>query len=106
MVVDLEAVKGYCRIDGDEEDELLLSLIEAAKDYLEGAGVPDPEEDSALYSLAVKALTLHYYDHRGMTEVGSTSDIPGLRNAVTQLKLRAEAARIVEEGTTWPTEST
>ena len=44
MAVDLEAVKIYCRIDGDGEDDLLLSLMDAAAEYLEGAGVAAPEE--------------------------------------------------------------
>ena len=30
MAVDLEAVKLYCRIDGDDEDALLLTLMDAA----------------------------------------------------------------------------
>ena len=45
----------------------------------------------------MKALVLDYYDHRGRTETGTQSRIPGLDNAIVQLKLRAEAARIVEE---------
>ena len=93
MAVDLEAVKIYCRIDGDGEDDLLLSLMDAAAEYLEGAGVAAPEEPDPLYDLAVKALVLDYYDHRGRTE----TRIPGLDNAIVQLKLRAEAARILEE---------
>lgn len=102
MTIDLEAVKGYCRVDGDEEDELLLSLVDAAKDYLSGAGVDEPEGDVPLYLLAVKALTLHYYDHRGTTESGAVAAIPGIQNAIVQLKLRAEAARILE-AESWPT---
>lgn len=97
MAVDLEAVKLYCRIDGNEEDDLLLTLMDAAAEYLEGAGVAAPEEPDPLYDLAVKALVLDYYDHRGRTETGTQSRIPGLDNAIVQLKLRAEAARIVEE---------
>lgn len=97
MAVDLEAVKLYCRIDGNEEDALLLTLMDAAAEYLEGAGVAAPEKPDPLYDLAVKALVLDYYDHRGRTETGTQSQIPGLDNAIVQLKLRAEAARIVEE---------
>lgn len=40
MDIDLTAVKSYCRIDGSEEDALLLELIAAAREYLDGAGVP------------------------------------------------------------------
>ena len=73
MAVDLEAVKLYCRIDGDGEDDLLLILMDAAAEYLEGAGVPAPEKPDPLYDLAVKALVLDYYDHRGRTGDGVRS---------------------------------
>lgn len=93
MAVTLEAVKGYCRIDGGFEDELLLSLIDAAKAYLDNAGVPEPEGDVPIYDLAVKALVLEFYEHRGLTESGGMSSIRGLDNAIVQLKLVAEAER-------------
>ena len=95
MYIDLDAVKSYCRIDGEVEDELLLSLIDAAKSYLDGAGIPEPEADNPRYLLCVKAMVLEFYDHRGMTESVTPSAIPGLANMVVQLKLEAEAERIV-----------
>lgn len=95
MDIDLAAVKSYCRIDGDTEDELLLTLMEAAKDYLDGAGVPEPEADTPMYALAVKAMVLELYDHRGQTESAQLSAIPGMSNIITQLKLRAEVARFM-----------
>ena len=49
MAVDLEAVKIYCRIDGDGEDDLLLSLMDAAAEYLEGAG--GPHIDTGVYGI-------------------------------------------------------
>ena len=97
MTIDLAAVKSYCRIDWDSEDELLTSLVEAAKDYLDGAGVPEPEADNPMYALAVKAMVLEMYDHRGQTESSSLSAIPGMSNIIVQLKLRAEAERVVGE---------
>lgn len=99
MDIALDDVRAYCRIDDSGEDDFLLALIDAAKDYLAGAGVPDPEGQDPLYLLAVKAMVLHFYDHRGMTENGAPAAIPGMQNAVVQLKLRAEAARIAEVGT-------
>lgn len=97
MAVTLEAVKGYCRIDGGFEDELVLSLIDAAKAYLENAGVPEPEDDLAIYDLTVKALVLEFYEHRGLTESGGMTSIRGLDNAIVQLKLVAEAERAYME---------
>ena len=97
MTIDLASVKSYCRIDWDYEDELLTSLVEAAKDYLDGAGVPEREADNPMYALAVKAMVLDMYDHRGQTESASLSAIPGMSNMIVQLKLRAEAERVVGE---------
>lgn len=99
MTVDLAAVKSYCRIDWDTEDDLLTALVAAAKDYLDGAGVPEPEADNPMYALAVKAMVLEFYDHRGQTEGVSLSAIPGMSNLIVQLKLRAEAERVVGDGT-------
>lgn len=96
MTIDLEAVKAYCRVDGGADDSLILSFIQAAQNYLDAAGVPDPEMDDPLYLLCVKDMVLHFYDQRGMTQQTAPSAIPGIQNAVVQLKLRAEAARIVE----------
>jgi uncharacterized phage protein (predicted DNA packaging) len=102
MTIDLAAVKSYCRIDWDTEDELLTALVAAAKDYLDGAGVPEPEADNPMYALAVKAMVLEFYDHRGQTESdagrASLSAIPGMSNLIVQLKLRAEAERVVGDG--------
>lgn len=94
MYIDLDGVRSYCRIDGEVEDELLLSLIDTAKSYLDGAGVPEPEADNPRYLLCVKAMVLEFYDHRGMTESVTPSAIPGMSNMVVQLKLEAEAERI------------
>lgn len=90
-------VKRYCRIDGDEEDGLLADLIDAAKGYLAGAGIDDPATDDRRYALAVMALVLHYYDYRGLTEAPAPSAIPGIRNLINQLKLEAEASRVMAE---------
>ena len=95
MEIRVADVKTYCRIDGEAEDALLCALIETAKDYLAGAGIPEPEKASPRYLLAVEALVLHYYDYRGLTEAPAPSAIPGISNLIVQLKLEAEAERIV-----------
>ena len=99
MNIDLASVKDYCRIDWDSEDDLLTGLMAVAMEYLDGAGVPEPEADNPMYALAVKAMVLELYDHRGQTESTELSAIPGMSNIITQLKLRAETARIM--GVDW-----
>ena len=91
----LAAAKAYMRIDGSDEDELIAPLYEAAQLYLANAGIPEPQENSALYSMAVWSLTLHYYDHRDA--VGTEAGIPtGLRPVLNQLKLVEEARSAAE----------
>ncbi len=67
MAVDLlDKVKNYLRVDGEQDDALLASLISAAKEYLANAGMKledgATEARTALYELAV-SLHVHnmYY---------------------------------------------
>lgn len=75
----LEKVKTYLRIDGGEDDEILSLLIDAAKSYLDDAGVIEkdlPHEDAdedektkieryiAKYELAVMLLVAMNYENR------------------------------------------
>lgn len=84
----LEACKRYMRVDGDDEDEVILSLMSAARAYLERAGITPERSPAAQYDLALWGLTLHYYDHRDA--VGNEAAFPiGLRPVITQLKLTA-----------------
>lgn len=84
----LEKAKRYMRVETDEDDGIIASLCEAAALYLKNAGIEPPDEDAALYELALWSLTLHYYDHRDA--VGSEAPFPtGLRPIITQLKLTA-----------------
>lgn len=85
----LEEVKAYCHITDDSEDTVLEGLMTAAIDYLAGAGVPAEAKDSARYNLAVKALTLHWYDNRGNMAggAGTQAEIPlGLGALIIQLQ--------------------
>ena len=87
----LAACKQYMRVDGDDDDELISSMMSSAKEYLDGAGIPEPETATPLYTLAVHSLTLHYYDHRDA--VGEEKSFPtGLRPIINQLKHLGEYA--------------
>lgn len=84
----LDACKQYMHVEQDcgaAEDALILDLMGAAREYLDGAGIPEPEEPGRLYTLALHSLTLHYYDHRDA--VGGEAPLPtGLRPIINQLK--------------------
>lgn len=78
------------RVDGTDDDIVIEAMYSAAQKYLEGAGIVETEENQSLYTLAVHALTLHYYDHRD--DVGGEHSFPiGIRPIITQLKLSALA---------------
>ncbi|MBT2614129.1 MULTISPECIES: head-tail connector protein [unclassified Bacillus (in: firmicutes)] len=59
---ELSEVKEYLRIDGEEDDALIGLLIKAAIEFLENAGVP--EQDSALYKVAVMLYVTLQYENR------------------------------------------
>ncbi|MBV2197456.1 head-tail connector protein [Bacillus velezensis] len=84
MAVNLEDMKGYLRVDGDEEDNLISSLISAAEKHLQESGVKDTEND--LYSLAVKMLVTEWYEHRGATDEGNKKLSYSLQSMILLLK--------------------
>ena len=99
----LEALKLYCRIDGDADDELVSLLYDAAVNYMTDAGVSEPESDTprrAQYDLCVNAMVLDAYDRRSSAVSGTVvNDNPAFRRMLNQLKLTeaAPAASGAEE---------
>ena len=76
----MEEIKSYMHAEG-EEDSAVKPFVDMAEAYLAGAGVRKGEVRAAGWDLAVKALTLHYYDNRDGAAVPE-----GLRQLVTQLQ--------------------
>lgn len=84
---ELQQLKAYMRIDGNEDDELITALSGSAEIYLAQAGVVKSEKNVGLYNLALWSLTLHYYDHRGEAGSSGDTDFPsGLRLLINQMK--------------------
>lgn len=93
----LDACKRYMRVDGEDEDDVILALIAAAQAYLARAGITPERSPVAQYDLALWGLTLHYYDHR--EAVGNEAAFPiGLRPVINQLKLTAVSKLDTDEG--------
>ena len=91
----LEEVKLYCKIDYDFEDELLIELIESAKEQIcfaiDNDLNPDDLVDYAKFRLAVKKQVKEEYEHRGMS--ADTMRYPlanGVLNIIHQLRTRRE----------------
>lgn len=82
--MDLDELKLFLRIDGDEENDLIEGLKTAAEEYLTNAGV-NKNYQKKLYGLAVKKLVLHWYENPEV--IGKTDETQfGLRGMITQLK--------------------
>lgn len=80
--MDIEDIKQYSNLD--EVDIELVNIMDAAKLYLKNAGVDERENDQE-YNLAVKMLTDHWYNNRGITNKGY--EIPyGFLSIVSQLR--------------------
>lgn len=72
MILTLQEVKEYARIDIDEDDRLLHTLIAAAEEYLKNAtGKAYPETDEngkkieyALEKIYMQLLIAYWYENR------------------------------------------
>ena len=79
----LKACKLFMKVDIDADDDLIAELMETAVEYLKAAGIP--ESWSYRFTLAVKSLTLFWYDHRADVSTDKVMP-PGLRPLINQLK--------------------
>lgn len=81
MSSQLDSVKDYLRIEDNDEDIQILSLIQAAKIYLENAGVQERKNDE-LYNLVIKMLVSSMYENKSS---GNPSFCLSLQSLITQL---------------------
>ncbi|OUZ05857.1 DNA-packaging protein, partial [Aeromicrobium sp. PE09-221] len=64
MVLTLEEAKKYLRVDGDEDDDLIASFIEAAEIYIKNATSKNVDLRSELAKLAARILIAHWHENR------------------------------------------
>lgn len=85
--MDLEELKLFLRIDGEEEDYLIEGLKIGAEEYLTNVGI-NKDYNKELYKLAIKILVTHWYENRAVETVGkNVSKIAfGLDTIIVQLK--------------------
>lgn len=85
--MDLEELKLFLRIDGEEEDTLIKGLQLGAEEYLTNAGI-HKDYEKELYKLAIRILVSHWYENRSFETVGkNVSKIAfGLDTILIQLK--------------------
>lgn len=89
----LEDLKLYLRVDSDDEDLDLAPMLEAAQQYLKNAGV-NIDQDNKLVDLCIKILVSHWYENRGIVNVGVTTEKLDytIDNIITQLKYTGDAS--------------
>lgn len=85
MLLSIELIKLHCRVDHDDEDELLQQYENAAKEYIESlldrklytVQVPEDVSNGLVVNTAIKQAMLmtiaHWYEHRESVVVGVTS---------------------------------
>ena len=71
----LDEIKLYCRIDSDDEDTLLLSLIETAKQFLQESAHIVYDEKNNLHEMCIKLLVANWYENR-LVNQGNEKEIP------------------------------
>lgn len=87
MSLELDEIKAYLRIDEDEDDTMLSSFLDAAKKYLENAGVKE-DSNNSLYKLVVSMLVCNLYENRNIpdTDRSTNTQAFSLKSLITQLK--------------------
>ena len=72
MLITLIEAKEYLRVDGDEEDCLITSLINAAEEYLRNATGRNFDNTNELARLFCLVLVVDWYENRtlGAGKVG------------------------------------
>ncbi|MCI8483497.1 MAG: phage gp6-like head-tail connector protein [Lachnospiraceae bacterium] len=102
MILTLEEVKNYLRVDLEEDDNLIISLIAAAETYLKNAtGKEYPEENEQgeriayeLEKVYLKLLIAYWYENRSTISQnkGASGGVPdeftyATRSLLLQLQL-------------------
>lgn len=72
MIVTLEEAKNWLRVDSEEDDILIQSLIKAAESYLKNATGIEYDNTNELAKLFCLVLIVDWYDDREM--VGEASE--------------------------------
>lgn len=84
-MADILGLRSYAVISEQESDAEVELCLEAAMEYAEGAGVPEPETPSALYDMLVYRIATFYHDNRSFPS-GSDADYVGINGLILQLR--------------------
>ena len=77
-------IKEYLRIEHDEDDLMIETLITRAKIYIQN-GVGKLDDKNELFKMAITVLVGHWYDNRELSRIGNASySIPHSFEAIIQ----------------------
>ena len=65
--MELEDIKSYLRIDGDEEDGLLRTMIDAGKEFIRSA-VGEYDDTDSTAQILLAAVVQNMYDNRELMQ--------------------------------------
>ncbi|OAT74556.1 head-tail connector protein [Parageobacillus thermoglucosidasius] len=85
MIVSLDEVKKWLRIDFSEDDALLTTLISAAEEYLKNATGITYDSASHLAKLFCMTLIADWYENREMIGKATDQTRPIIQSILTQL---------------------
>ncbi len=68
MILTLEETKAFLKVDYDDEDENIQSLIQGVELYLKNATGKEYSSSNPLAKLFCKVLVSDWYDNRGFME--------------------------------------
>ncbi len=86
MIITIEETKQYLRLDGNEEDALIETLISAAESYLKNATGHTFDETNSLAKLFCWVLVTDWYEYREHVGQASEKVRPIVESMLAQLK--------------------
>lgn len=96
--MDLTTVKQYLRVDGDEEDSMILLMMDAAERFIISA-VGSFDETKATAKMLYLAAVQDMYDNRQLVAVNSNGYGVSqyFRNMVSSIVLQLQADELIAE---------
>ncbi|TYS50451.1 phage gp6-like head-tail connector protein [Bacillus infantis] len=94
MILSLEETKSWLRIDGDEENEILILLSGAAEDYLKNATGREYKEPSSQAKLFCLILVADWYENR---ELMGSKPSEKVRFSVQSMLLQLQHTPTIKE---------
>ncbi|MEY8414800.1 head-tail connector protein [Tissierella praeacuta] len=67
MLITIDEAKEYLRVDGDEDNAIINTLIKASEEYLKNATGKTFDDTNNLARLFCLLLVVDWYENRGLT---------------------------------------